>query len=225
MPPHIRLPSPSSSPPCQPPVDLLLRPIIPLALAADQGHGGIVFNFPALQTIVHPHSPHVVRPFTSPLSTVLSMTNDFHLIVAFIAASQCHIYGFHCVAHVEQTILLNFFPCWWHQCGHLSNHILRNVLCGVRERWLPSGRRGLWQDRSDVRGRSRQGRWRATTPTPYKGGTRHDGEEEGRTTGDPQRGNNHPAITPRPRSSCPIMSVHCLLCYIIMPLHLSCQGG
>ncbi len=87
-PPHIRLLSPSSSSPCPPPVGLLLRPIIPLALAADQGHGGIVFIFSVLQTIVHPHSPHAVRPFTSPLSTVLSTTNDFHLIVAFIATSQ-----------------------------------------------------------------------------------------------------------------------------------------
>ena len=85
--PHIRFLSPSSSSPCPPPVGLLLRPIIPLALAADQGHGGIVFIFSVLQTIVHPHSPHAVRPFTSPLSTVLSTTNDFHLIVAFIAAS------------------------------------------------------------------------------------------------------------------------------------------
>ncbi len=72
---------------------------------ADQGHGGIVFNFSALQTIVHPHFPHAVRPFTSPLSTVLSATDDFHLIVAFIAASQYHIYGFHRVAHAERTIL------------------------------------------------------------------------------------------------------------------------
>ena len=63
------------------------------------------FQFSALQSIVHPCSPHVVRPFASPLSTVFSATEDFHLIVAFIAASQCHICGFHCVAHAERTIL------------------------------------------------------------------------------------------------------------------------
>ena len=53
----------------------------------------------------HPRSPHAVRPFTPPLSTVLSMTDNIHLIVALIAVSQCHIYGFHHVAHAERTIL------------------------------------------------------------------------------------------------------------------------
>ena len=98
-PPHICLLSPSSSPPCLPLFGWFLRPIIPLA--AGQGHGGIVFNFSALQMIVHPHPLFGPPLFTSSLNCPLcNQRLPFDCV-----ASQCHIFGFHPVAHKERMIL------------------------------------------------------------------------------------------------------------------------
>ena len=52
-----------------------------------QCNDGIIFNCflhsKRWSTLLHPHPPNVLHPFTPPLSNPLSMTANFHLIVAF----------------------------------------------------------------------------------------------------------------------------------------------